>query len=59
MKKILFPLCIAIGALLMVGCAKVYEYPFQNPDLPIEERVENLLSLLTIEEKAEIGRAHV
>lgn len=26
-------------------------YPFQNPDLPIEERIDNLLSLLTREEK--------
>ncbi len=28
-----------------------YEYPFQNPKLPIGERVDNLVSLLTIEEK--------
>lgn len=28
-----------------------YEYPFQNPDLPIEQRIDNLLSLMTISEK--------
>lgn len=28
-----------------------YQYPFQNPDLSNEERVENLISLLTPEEK--------
>jgi beta-glucosidase len=27
------------------------QYPFQNADLPIEERVANIISLLTIEEK--------
>jgi beta-glucosidase len=26
-------------------------YPFQNPDLPMEERIDNLLSLMTKEEK--------
>ncbi|MCL7986680.1 glycoside hydrolase family 3 C-terminal domain-containing protein [Sphingobacterium sp. lm-10] len=28
-----------------------YEHLFQNPDLSVDERVENLLSLLTLEEK--------
>jgi beta-glucosidase len=28
-----------------------YSYPFQNPGLPMEERIDNLLSLLTREEK--------
>src|SRR5262245_1712324 len=28
-----------------------YQYPFQNPDLPIEDRVTNILSLMTLEEK--------
>ena len=28
-----------------------YQYPFQNPDLPIEQRVENILSLMTVQEK--------
>lgn len=30
---------------------KEEEYPFRNPDLPTEERVENLISLLSLEEK--------
>src|SRR5687768_13799718 len=29
------------------------QYPFQNPDLPIEQRIDNLLSLMTIDEKIE------
>jgi beta-glucosidase len=27
------------------------QYPFQNPNLPIEERVDNIVSLMTLEEK--------
>lgn len=30
-----------------------YEHPFQNPDLPAERRIDNLLSLMTLEEKIE------
>ena len=39
--------------LLIASCGgnKDYEYPFQNPKLSVDERVENLLSLLTPEEK--------
>ncbi len=29
------------------------QYPFQNPDLPIEQRIDNILSLMTIDEKVE------
>jgi beta-glucosidase len=28
-----------------------YEFPFQNPDLPTEKRIDNLLSLMTLDEK--------
>ena len=28
-----------------------YKYPFQNPDLPIEDRVNNIISLMTLDEK--------
>ncbi|HJQ30756.1 MAG TPA: glycoside hydrolase family 3 C-terminal domain-containing protein [Pyrinomonadaceae bacterium] len=30
-----------------------YQYPFQNPDLPAEGRITNLLSLMTLDEKVE------
>lgn len=47
---------LTMSALVVVlsfaSCSKKqYDYPFRNPDLPIEERVENLLGLLTTEEK--------
>ena len=42
-------LCMAA---FMVSCGGgKYEYPFQNPSLSTEKRVENLMSLLTPEEK--------
>ena len=53
---------IAASAALVVSLAvscgpkQSYEYPYQNPKLTIEERVENLMSLLTPEEKAFLGR---
>ena len=28
-----------------------YQYPFRNPSLPIQARVTNILSLMTIDEK--------
>jgi beta-glucosidase len=28
-----------------------YQHPFQNPDLPIEKRITNILSLMTLDEK--------
>ena len=36
----------------IVGCkAQKTEYPFQNSELPVEERITNLLSLMTLDEK--------
>ena len=52
MKRIIY-LMAAASVLLLASCKGngKYEYPFQNPKLSNEERVENLLSLLTPEEK--------
>jgi hypothetical protein len=33
------------------SCQLNYDYPFQDPTLPIDVRLENLMSLLTQEEK--------
>ena len=30
------------------------KYPFQNPDLPLEERVNDLVSRFTLDEKIEL-----
>ncbi len=52
MKTILLAIASA-AVLLLFGCTEqnTYEYPFRDPSLDVDERVENLLSLLTPEEK--------
>ena len=52
MKRSTLLSCLAV-AILMLPCCKAqdYEYPFQNPNLKVEKRVDNLLSLLTPQEK--------
>ena len=42
---------VASLALLAVPAAAQYHYPFQDPKLPEEERVNSLLKLMTVEEK--------
>lgn len=42
----------AFALLVATSCSeKKQDYPFRNPDLPIEERIQDLLSRLTPEEK--------
>ena len=49
MKKTFF---VALATMMAVTSAQAQEkYPWQNPNLPRAERVENLLSMLTPEEK--------
>lgn len=46
-------LLLSVGVLLSISSiAQEYEYPFQNPNLSFEERVKDLISRLTVEEKA-------
>jgi beta-glucosidase len=45
-----------IAMLLMVCCvgfgwAQAYQYPFQDPKLTVEKRINNILSLMTLDEK--------
>jgi beta-glucosidase len=44
---------LLIGLSGIVPLAAQHKYPFQNPDLDREERVSNILSLMTLEEKIE------
>jgi len=50
MRTLKYLLTILAAALIAAGCQR-YEYPFQNPRLKIDKRVDNLISLLTPEEK--------
>ncbi len=50
MKK----LCFALAILLMVACADKAENKtanYKDPDAPIEDRIEHLISLMTLDEK--------
>ena len=42
-----------ICVLTFLSTASPAPYPFENPDLPIEQRIDNILSLMTIDEKIE------
>ena len=43
----------AIGA-FPSSAQPIYQYPFQNPDMPLEDRVNNIVSLMTLEEKVQL-----
>ena len=51
MKRILLTIALACMLLPASGQKKTYDFPFQDPSLSIEERIDDLLSLLTPEEK--------
>lgn len=50
MKKYALSLCLLIG-ISFLSYGQNYKYPFQNPALSMEERVSNLVSQMTLEEK--------
>ena len=50
MKKILL-LLSSLVLLAACGPKQSYEYPFQDPRLSIDERIDNLMSLLTLQDK--------
>ena len=45
---------LGVFCLSVAPAAAQAQYPFQDPNLPIEERVTNIISLLTPEEKIEV-----
>lgn len=46
-------ICFLLAIVSMINCnaQTKYQYPFQNPDLNIEKRIDNIISLLTLDEK--------
>ncbi|HET9786555.1 MAG TPA: glycoside hydrolase family 3 N-terminal domain-containing protein, partial [Pyrinomonadaceae bacterium] len=51
MKRLLL-LMLCLGSVVTQN-TRPAGYPFQNPDLPIEKRIDNILSLMTLDEKIE------
>ena len=47
----LAPVFLAALGFTPLSAQSQFQYPFQNPDLPIEERVNNIISLMTPDEK--------
>ena len=43
-----------LGSFCLAQTPAQYQYPFQNPNLSVEERVDNIISLLTPEEKVDL-----
>lgn len=43
---------LLLFGLIIIGCSKGPEFPFQNPELSSKERAKDLISRLTLEEKA-------
>jgi beta-glucosidase len=53
MKTNLVFLCLAAIAAGLPARGQTNQYPFQNPALPLEARVDNILTLMTLDEKVE------
>jgi beta-glucosidase len=57
MTKLLVWACLLL-VVFTEDAARAESYPFQNPDLPVDERIDNILLLMTREEKiACLGRS--
>ncbi|MCU7550172.1 glycoside hydrolase family 3 C-terminal domain-containing protein [Chitinophagaceae bacterium LB-8] len=49
--KVILCLTLLAGILFRTAIHAQYLYPFQNPDLEAEKRIDNIISLLTLDEK--------
>lgn len=50
LKSIVLLAVVSLNGLV----AQTYEYPFRNPDLPLDVRVQDIISRLTLEEKVQL-----
>src|SRR5674476_590819 len=50
-KNLILVSSLMAFALSITGTLSAQNYPFQNPNLSINERVDNIISLLTLDEK--------
>ena len=51
LKGIIFFIFFLSSAIIYGQKTNQPSYPFQNPDMPIEQRVSNIVSLMTLDEK--------
>ena len=52
--KVLLSLAVLGFGVLPFEAQQTYQYPFQDPDLPIEQRITDLLSRMTLDEKIDM-----
>jgi beta-glucosidase len=52
-SRLILPVVCVVVIFIPQTSRSTQQYPFQNPDLPIEQRIDNILSLMTIDEKIE------
>lgn len=50
-RTFLLAVCATLGSHLLIHAQNTYQFPFQNPDVPLQERVSDLISRMTPEEK--------
>jgi beta-glucosidase len=50
-QQCVLPAAVVLLILSSIAWPQHYQYAFQNPDLPVEVRINNILALMTLEEK--------
>ncbi len=57
-KTLFFLLPVFVSWLFVPACRTDYKYPFLDPDLPLEKRVDDLVGRMTLEEKIGQMQSH-
>ncbi len=57
-KTLFFLLPVFVSWLFVPACRTDYKYPFLDPDLPLEKRVDDLVGRMTMEEKISQMQSH-
>ena len=52
--RLLFPLLVSLAFTVVPALAQQTRYPFNDPNLPADKRIDNLLSLMTVDEKIDV-----
>src|SRR5664280_229748 len=52
--RLLFSLLVSLAFTVVPALAQKTRYPFNDPNLPVDKRIDNLLSLMTVDEKIDV-----
>ena len=53
-KRLLFSMFVSLGFIVVPAFGQQTRYPFNDPNLPADKRIGNLLSLMTVDEKIDL-----